>query len=83
MNPRDRRLRLRKSTVVNLNPNLASGARGGKTILEPSGYACSYDDQLSCFCSNTCHTCNNTCAGCPGGTQFSCNTCPERDCPIG
>jgi hypothetical protein len=85
MNPRDRRLRLRKSTVVNLNPNLASGARGG-IWLEPSGFACTWGED-SCGCTAGCGTagCSDTCGN--GCTHYpNCppsGTCLDWDCPIG
>jgi hypothetical protein len=69
MNPRDRRLRLRKSTAVNLNPATASEARGGIVI---SGYACSWED--TCYCSWAC-TSNQTCWTCPAPSVCQNVTC--------
>ena len=74
MNPLDRRLRLRKSTVVNLDRNSASNAHGG-LFLEPSGFACSWDDG-SCYCTAGCPS-----NGCPEPTiPASCTTEPHIGC---
>jgi hypothetical protein len=82
MNPRDRRLRLRKSTVSKLNPDSASHARGGVEIV-PSGFFCTYEETcLTCACpTNTCP--RNCLTYLYTDCDPSCDTCADWNCPIG
>ena len=75
MNPRDRRLRLRKSTVRHLEPGNAAAVRGGTVQLETkktsenmpcgtiNGPGCVVTDQTDFTCPElwTCDTCYDTC----------------------
>jgi hypothetical protein len=69
MNPRDRRLRLRKSTVLNLNPDGAMQARGGAKDFGPK--------------TETEHTTCDPTEGCTETCFESCirSRCPELTCP--
>jgi len=72
MNPRNRKLRLRKSTVQNLTSDLAALARGGATQGNPvtchiqasaEGVICVDTDDTACNTNNdvTCDTCYTDC----------------------
>ena len=88
MNPRDRRLRLRKSTVRNLNPGNASAVKGGTIQLETKktseNMQCGTMQGPGCVTNYLCDpsegfTCPLlwTCDDCPGGTGETCGTCDQ------
>lgn len=69
MNPRDRKLRLRKTTLRSLNEELASNVRGGLSFIICPRLETGQDSVYG-TCSCTCDSCN-TCWTCPGQ-----HTCP-------
>jgi hypothetical protein len=82
MNPRDRRLRLRKSTVRGLGPSHAAEARGGTVKFDKK----TTTDDTNCFltynqvgCES--YLCNNS-EGFTCDLAWTCNTCHETggDC---
>ena len=83
MNPRDRRLRLRKSTVRNLNPGSASAARGGTVHFDTKNPT----ENTNCVNTYGQVTCLSG-ANCPASEGFTCelawtcNACHETggDC---
>ena len=91
MNPRHRKLQLRKHTVRSLTPHHASKAQGGK-VIEPTGETraftncmyCGGTDELTCFptCHQSCESCMDTCQGtCAGSCYGSCGgTCEQDSC---
>lgn len=77
MNPRERRLRLHKSTVRDLTPRHASQARGGAIVFGTK----TDTEQTNCTeptggCTATCNTACKT--DCNGG--YTCLTCGEYSC---
>ena len=73
MNPRDRKLRLKKSTLRQLGPEHSTHAvGGGPPVIGP-------DDSDKGDCTCTCVTCNYTaCDSCPPThcLDDSCQVCP-------
>src|SRR5262245_59356153 len=74
MNPRNRRLRLKKSTVRELDPEHAThAAGGGPPVIKPG-------DSNEPGCTNTCLSCHFTqCDTCPITYCFN-DSCNLSDC---
>jgi len=75
MNPRDRKLRLRKTTVRGLNEESASNVRGGTIIL--SMFICPKPnpepiDTAGASCEYLCTNLWTDCPVCPTGTLAAC-----------
>lgn len=73
MNPGDRRLRLRKTTLRSLHEELASNIRGGGSLIICPKLETGGDTAQTCTCTCTCLSCNLTCG------DATCN-CPSYGC---
>ena len=91
MEPRHRKLRLRKNTLRDLTPQDASAARGGAWELDTKNtenILCSLECTETCTCDDACRTkafsnCFNTCydTHCDTVTCYTrCGTCPVNSC---
>jgi len=77
MNPRDRRLRLRRSTIRDLTPSKAAHVQGGAKYLATKTQSEEACPEPTGGCTATCGTaCHTDC----GGGGFTCITCGEYSC---
>lgn len=79
MNPLDRLLRLRKSTVLNLDPSSASTVRGGKILVDTNSEWPICEDTTE-GCSHHCSEACPTHWECTDDGTPSCTTEPHVGC---